>query len=114
MTDNLDTVLRNSLDAVDRGRRWATFGVVALLVGTAIAVAALFGTAAARQGPTQGTAVLKLLFVGTATEMLFVACCTVVVMFHITRMTKALLRAIEVRPSAGERPADGPTPRQES
>ena len=76
MTDNLDPVVRNSLDAIDRGRRWATFGVIALFVATAIAVAALFGAAATRQSSAQGTAILKALFVATATQMLFVACCT--------------------------------------
>ena len=96
MTDNAETVLRNSLDAVDRGRRWAVLGVIALFLATAISVAGLFGVAAARQGPTPGTAILKALFVGTATQMLFVACCTVVVMFHITRMAKTILRAIDI------------------
>src|SRR5689334_16778827 len=100
MNDNLDRVVRNSLDAVDRGRRWATLGVIALAVATAIAVAGLFGAAAAREGPTQGTMVLKILFVGTATQMLFVACCTVVVMFHVTRTTKAVLRAMEAQGGA--------------
>ena len=102
MNDNFDAVLRNSLDAVDRGRRWATFGVIALFVATAIAVAGLFGTAAARQGPSPETAILKVLFVATATQMLFVGCCTVVVMFHITRTTKAILRGIDVHRGEGK------------
>src|SRR5688572_16900407 len=96
MADDLDTVLRKSLDAVDRGRRWAIAGVVAMFVAIAISMAALFAIpAAARGAATEGT-VLKVLFVATATEMLFVGCCTVVMMFHVSRMTKAILRAVEL------------------
>jgi len=47
MADSSETALRNALDAVDRGRRWATIGVAALFVVTAVSVAALFGSAAA-------------------------------------------------------------------
>jgi len=107
-TDNQDAVLRNSLDAVDRGRRWAIFGVLALFAATAIAVARLFGMAAARQGSSEGTGILKVLFIATATQMLFVACCTVVVMFHVTRTTKAVLRAIDVRRDDGKTPPEVP------
>ena len=36
MSDDLERILRNSLDAVDRGKRWATLGVAALFVATLI------------------------------------------------------------------------------
>jgi hypothetical protein len=96
MSEDMDAVLRNSLDAVDRGRRWAMLGVIALFVATAIALAALFGAAATSRVPSPNLAVLKVLYVASAAEMLFTACCAVVVMFHVTRMTKAVLRRFDV------------------
>lgn len=97
MADNPDIILRNSLDAVDRGRRWAILGIVALFVATAISIAGLFGRAAVRFSDAQpGIQILKILFVSTSTQMLFVACCTAVVMFHVTRTTKAVLRALDI------------------
>src|SRR5262245_52544727 len=96
MADTPESVLRNSLDAVDRGRRWAVTGVVALFLATAISVAALFGTAASASRDTADTGLLKVIFVATATELLFIACCTVVIMFHVSRTMKALLRALEL------------------
>jgi hypothetical protein len=98
MSDSAETVLRNSLDAVDRGRRWAVLGVVALLLATVISVAGLFGVAAAAaSGQSSAAGILKVVFVGATSQMLFTACCTVVVMFHVSRTTKTLLRAMELR-----------------
>ena len=93
MAENLDSVLRNSLDAVDRGRRWAIMGVIALFLATAIAVGGLFAVAV-REG--SAPVFIKALFVATATQMLFVACCMVALMFHTTRTTKTILRAIDI------------------
>jgi len=39
---------------------------------------------------------MKVVFVGASTTMLFTACGAVVVMFHISRATKTLLRAVDV------------------
>jgi hypothetical protein len=91
-----ETVLRNSLDAVDRGRRWAMLGVGALFVATVLALGALIGTAAANQGPSRDVGVFKVLFVAAIAQMLLMACCTAILMFHVTRMTKAILRRIEL------------------
>ena len=95
MAESSETLLRNSLDAVDRGRRWAVLGVVALFVGTAIGVASLFATAAAARGASDA-GVSKALFVATTTQMLFTGICAVVVMFHVSRTTKAVLRAVDL------------------
>ena len=97
MADELESVLRNSLDAVDRGRRWAILGVVALFVAMLIAAATLAATAAgaAPRGAPPGP--FKALFMSTVTEMLFVGCCTIVLMLHVSRLAKAILRAIELR-----------------
>ena len=94
MTDSAENALRNSLDAVDRGRRWAMLGVAALFIATAIAWLA---AAAAARGVSPGTGLSKALFVATTTQMLFTGSCAVVVMFHVSRVTKTLLRAMELR-----------------
>ena len=95
MPQDMDAMLRNSLDAVDRGRRWTLLGIAVMFFGVTIALAALFG-AGARNAPSENAPPLKAMWVGAAAQMLFVACCTAVVMFHVTRMTKAMLRAIEL------------------
>lgn len=88
MSDDLERILRNSLDAVDRGRRWATLGVAALFFATLVMLIAAFLHAGSRDTG-------KFMFVVSAAEMLFVGCCTAALMFQITRTTKAILRAIE-------------------
>ena len=44
MADEHDHVLRNALDAVDRGRRWAMLGVGALFGATILALGAVVWT----------------------------------------------------------------------
>jgi hypothetical protein len=96
MNDSPEPVLY-ALKAVDRARMWAVIGVAVLFVITALSVAALFASAAAaaRSGSSD-TGVMKVVFVGSSTTMLFTACCTVVVMFHVSRTTKAMLRALDL------------------
>ena len=96
MADDMEAVLRNALDAVDRGRRWAILGVIALFVAIAIALAARFGAAAAYRGASENGAPLKVLFLASVAEMLFVGCCTAIIMFHVTRTAKAMLRALDL------------------
>jgi hypothetical protein len=98
MADEHDAVLRNSLDAVDRGRRWAMLGVGALFVATVLTLGSLIATAAANQSPSPDVRVFKVLFVATLAEMLLTVSCTAIVMFHVTRMTKAVLRRIDLLP----------------
>jgi hypothetical protein len=97
MSDENETILRNALDAVDRGRRWALVGVVALFIAMAIALAAMMSVAAHTGSASSDALMLKTLYVAAAAQMLFVACCTAAVMFQLTRMTKSVLRAIETK-----------------
>jgi hypothetical protein len=97
MSDENDNILRNALDAVDRGRRWALVGLAALFVAMAIALAAMMAVAAHTGGTSSDALMLKTLYVASAAQMLFVACCTAVVMFQFTRLTKSIVRAIESR-----------------
>jgi hypothetical protein len=97
MTDDMEAMLRNSLKAVDRGRRWAVLGVAALFVATVVALWAILATAQASAAPPPGQyGAFKVLFAGAIAQMLLVACCTGIVMFHISRVARAILRSIEL------------------
>lgn len=91
-----DIALRNSLDAVDRFRTRIIAGIVFLFVTTVFALGWLMATAAARTGGSAGQT--KILFTSVIAQMIFVAVCTVIIAFQITRMTKTILRAIELSP----------------
>jgi len=93
MSEDSETAIQRALDAADRGRRWAFVGVGTLFLATVIALAALLG-ALVRPG-VSATVTFKTLYVATIVETLFTACCTVIVMLHITRMAKAILRQLE-------------------
>ncbi len=94
MSQEPDIVLRNSLDAVDRFRTRVIAGIVFLFVTIVFALGWLMATAAARTGGNAGQT--KMLFTSVTAQMIFVAVCTVVIAFQITRMTKTILRAIEL------------------
>jgi hypothetical protein len=94
MTEDQENALRNALDAVDRGRRWAMLGMGALVVAAVLALGTLVATAAAHQDSSPSAGVFKVVFVASLAQMLLIACCTAIVMFHVTRMTKVVLRRI--------------------
>ena len=94
MSQESETVLRNSLDAVDRFRRRAIAAVAALFVLTVLALGSLMGAAATRAGGNAGQT--KILFTSAAAQMIVVTLCTVVVALYVTRMTKTILRAIDL------------------
>jgi hypothetical protein len=95
-------MLRNSLNAVDRGRRWAVLGVVALFVAIVLALGAVLATAQASAAPPAGQlGAFKVLFVAAIAQMLLVACCTGIVMFHVSRVARTILRSMEL--SKGDR-----------
>ena len=94
MSRDPNTVLQASLDAVDRFRTRVIAGIVVLFVAILFTLGWLMATAAARTGTNAGQT--KLLFTSVTAQMIFVAVCTVVIAFQITRMTKAILRAIEL------------------
>jgi hypothetical protein len=91
MSEDLEKILRHALDSVDRGRRWATLGVAALFLATVVLLFATFHV-----GTVGEPGASKGMFLALVAQMLFVACCTAAVMFHVTRMTKAVLRAVEL------------------
>jgi hypothetical protein len=94
MSDGQEQILRNALDAVDRGRRLALVGVVALFIAMALALAASLAAAAHVGSASSDALMLKTIYVAVAAQMLFAACCTALLMFQLTRMTKSMLQAI--------------------
>jgi hypothetical protein len=108
MSDNMEPMLRNALDAVSTGRKWTLLGIAALFVAVTLMLAFLFmlfptlDQGVARDALPEGTQSiagntmpLKVIYVSSAAEMLLIACGTAVVMLHISRMTRIILRAIE-------------------
>jgi hypothetical protein len=99
MTDEQDSVLRNTLDAVDRGRRWAMLGFGAWFVATILALGAVVWTASRLAAPPPAFwGILNMMWAAFIAETLLIACCTAIVMFHVTRMAKAILRRIDLSP----------------
>jgi small-conductance mechanosensitive channel len=94
MSQEPDTILRNSLDAIDRFRLRVIAAVVLLFFVIAFGVAWLMATAAAHTNGSAGQT--KILFTSVTAQMIFVAICVIVIAFQITRMTKTILRAIEL------------------
>jgi hypothetical protein len=112
MADDKD--LRNALDAVNAGRKWTLLGMGALFFAITITLGFVFGMlvpALQPPGPPQEVTIetpagppsiainrlmpLKVLWVSTAFQLFFVACGTIAIMLHVSRMTRAVLRAIE-------------------
>jgi hypothetical protein len=94
MAHDDEMMLRNALDAVDRGRRLAMIGVVALLVATVFGLFTLFHVVG--DPPTGAGVTLKAVFTTAVSGMLLIASCTALLMTHVTRMTKSVLRAIDL------------------
>jgi hypothetical protein len=92
MADDLEALVRQSLDTVDRSRRYAA--IVAAVVFILLVLTLGFLFAHARVGADAGAA--KVLWVTAVAQMAFVGLCAALVAGHVTRMTKAVLRAIEL------------------
>jgi len=114
VADNNEPTLRNALDAVNAGRKWTILGMTALFVAILLLLGFFFGMLIPRLQPPsveQGISIdvptgaqtiqvtrvvpLKALWVSSALQLLFVACGTIAVMLHVSRMTRAILRALE-------------------
>ena len=117
MAENNDPTLRNALDAVNTGRRWTLLGISALFFAVILLAGFFFamlipalqppGDAPVRSEATvdisTATATiavnrfvpLKVLWVTLVVQLFFTACGTIAIMLHTSRMTRAVLRAIE-------------------
>lgn len=119
MADNNEPTLRNALDAVNASRKWTLLGIASMFFSVALLLFILFMMVIpsiqppgdVQSGVVQGSTVdtptgapsiaisrlmpLKVLWVSSAIQLFFVACATAVLMLHVSRMTRAVLRAIE-------------------
>ena len=112
MAEDKEPMLRNALDAVNTSRKWMILGVSSLFFAVTITLAVLSrmimppgqhgitvdvpaGASAATPTLGNGLMPIKALWVFAAFQLLFVACGTIAVMLHVSRMTRAILRAIE-------------------
>jgi len=118
VADNNEPTLRNALDAVNTSRKWALLGIGSMFFAVALLLFMLFMMLqpAVQQGVTVDTPTgavrvdaptgtpsvaitrlmpLKVLWLSSAIQLFFVACATAVLMLHMSRMTRAVLRAIE-------------------
>ena len=100
MSDESENVLRQSLDAVDQMRRRA-FVVAALVIVVSMAVfASLLAMASeSRTAP----AAIKVLYIASILHVVVIALCTAVIQLSMTRMTRIILRAIELMANGSSR-----------
>jgi drug/metabolite transporter (DMT)-like permease len=95
--EHQEAVLRKSLDAVDRGRRWAMLGVGAVFVATVLAIGEFLYTAQQSRAPApEFYGAVKMFLVAVVVQMLLTSCCAAIVVFHGARMTRAILQRIEL------------------
>ena len=94
MTDEMETILRKSLDAVDRSQKWQMAGLVIFLL---LVLLHLFTFIAAVHGGHEIQAVTaRAVGMGIMSVLLLVVACTFGITFFISRMTKRILKAIEL------------------
>ena len=118
--DNLEPTVRKALDAVNTSRKWALLGIASLFFAITLALAVL-STMVTAPSTQQGIAVdvpsvapdvaatapppvvigrvmpVKALWLSAAMQLFFVACGTTAVILHVSKMTRAVLRAIEAK-----------------
>jgi hypothetical protein len=106
--DKMEPMLRDALDSVNAARRWRLIGVAAvffavtlvlwvlnMFVMPAIQPPATAALPESTQEAVAGRLPLKALFMTSVVEMFLIACGTAVVILHVSRMTRVILRAIE-------------------
>ena len=93
MSEQSESVLRQSLDSVDQFRR-RTFVVVAfvIVVWLVVFTSMMASIAESRTAP----AAIKVLYAASVLQMIVIAVCTAVIQVSMTRMTRIILRAIEL------------------
>jgi hypothetical protein len=93
MSDQSETVLRQSLDAVDQLRRRAfAVAAIVILVSLGVFVSLLAIVVESRTAP----AAIKVLYAASILQVIVIALCTAVIQLSMTRTTRMVLRAIEL------------------
>ena len=100
MSDQSETVLGQSLDAVDQLRRRA-FVVAAFVILLSLGVFVLLLAMAveSRTAP----AAIKVLYAASVLQVIVIALCTAIIQLSMTRMTRMILRAIELMANGSSR-----------
>ncbi|HTW23047.1 MAG TPA: hypothetical protein VMD78_05575 [Candidatus Baltobacteraceae bacterium] len=94
MTEEMETILRKSLDAVDRSQKWQMAGLVVFLL---LLLLHLFTfMALVHHGHEVQAASSRAVAMGIFSVLLMVVACTFGITFFISRMTKRILKAIEL------------------
>ena len=93
MSEHSETVLSQSLDAVDQLRRRAfAMAALVILVSLAVFVSLLMIAVESRSAP----AAIKVLYAASILQVVVIALSTAVIQLSMTRMTRMVLRAIEL------------------
>jgi hypothetical protein len=100
MSEHSETVLSQSLDAVDQLRRRAfAMATLVILVSLAVFVALLAIAVESRTAP----AAIKVLYAASILQVVVIALSTAVLQLSMTRMTRMVLRAIELTANGSSR-----------
>src|SRR5678815_709216 len=100
MSEHSETVLSQSLDAVDQLRRRAfAMATLVILVSLAVFVALLAIAVESRTAP----AAIKVLYAASILQVVVIALSTAVLQLSMTRMTRMVRRAIELTANGSSR-----------
>jgi hypothetical protein len=93
MTEEMGTILRKSLDAVDRSQKWQIAGLVVFLLLMLLHLIVFMAAVHGHNGPA---ATPRAVGMGVFSLLLTMVACTFGITFFISRMTKRILKAIEL------------------
>ena len=94
MAEDMETILRKSLDAVDHSQRWQMAGLVIFLLLLLLHLVAFM--AAVHGGHGVQNVSPRAIGMGIFSVLLMVVACAFGITFFISRMTKRILKAIEL------------------
>jgi len=94
MAEDMETILRKSLDAVDRSQKWQMAGLVFFLLFLLLHL--FMFISAAHGGHEIQTGGPRAVIMGIFSVLLMMVACTFGITFFISRMTKRILKAIEL------------------
>jgi nitrate reductase gamma subunit len=94
MSQDLETILRKSLDDVDRSQKWQMAGLAIFLLFLVLHAFAFI--TAVHAGTETSVPNARALTMGIISVMFMVGVCTFGITLFISRMTKRVLKAIEL------------------
>jgi hypothetical protein len=94
MAEDMEAILRKSLNAVDRSQKWQMAGLVFFLLFLLLHLFAFIS--AVHGGRGIQAASTGAVVMGIFSVLLMVLACTFGITFFISRMTKRILKAIEL------------------